>query len=106
MHVLGQFVDNSSIALWFGWKFVCMDGEDVKLKVPVNRCHEKAIDCRAVVFPHFSYVQSSIVDISQHSHSTMDEPTEMLATRRSRRSTAGNRCAETLCYYGCKKSYI
>ena len=29
----------------------------------------------------------------------MDESTEMLATRRSRRSTAGNRCAETLCYY-------
>jgi len=32
----------------------------------------------------------------------MDESTEMLATRRSRRSTAGNRCAETLCYYGFK----
>jgi len=32
----------------------------------------------------------------------MDESTEMLATRRSRRTTAGNRCAETLCCYGFK----
>ena len=48
------------------------------------------------------FIDSKFIVNMQSSHSIMDESTEMLATCRSRRNIAGNRCAETLYYYGCK----